>query len=339
MAINTDARFRPVKTIVYSGAAGQTRDSIPVTEVYQSLNLRLTGTYTQDPKIAGVANNSEGSISFLRNIALEGSSNNRRAAYGTFKNADFAAAFRLNQFLRGVAGAHVDPGAGALVAASVTPFSADLRLDFEMPHSGNPRLTYLNAARDLQTLTIVADWGNQSDLVTPGVGGVPVVTAQLIVSGRELIDPNAKMQKYGVNILSFQERVVTAAAASFDFDLRRGHLLRGFLIKTYTINPALGPYHIPADNIVGSVSFALNRETKSQYFDWATLQGQNQSDYRMAAPIVGYAFVDMMDDGNWNKIVNTALFRDVTLSFSTAAPAAPPVVTYVRVYPVEVNPS
>ena len=346
MALSKDVRFRPLKTILYPGAAGQTRDSLPVTEVYQSLNCRLTGNYTADTGIiAGVANNAEGTISLIRKLTIEGSSNRRRAAYGAFKATDFAAYYNINRFLRNIAGVTLDLGAGSLVAKSgPDPFAADVQVDFEMPHTSDPRRTYLNAARDLETLTVVIDWGDTSDLIQQAPASLAALTAtQLQISGRELLDPTAKNYTYGINTFSYIEKVVTAAAPAFEFDLRRGNLLRGFLIKAFTVDPTAGaaPFHIPSDAIVNYVKFSLNRETKLEFNDWQTLQGQNVLDYRMPliTPITGYAFVDFMEDGNFNKIIPTSLYRDVTLTLGVAAPAAAPVVTYVRVYPVEIFPA
>jgi hypothetical protein len=93
--LKTDVKFRPLKTINYPGAAGQTRDSLPVTEVYQSLNLRLTALIT--PTV-GLLPTYENIASLIRNITIEGVSNNRRAAYGRFKNTDFAAAYTLQRW-------------------------------------------------------------------------------------------------------------------------------------------------------------------------------------------------------------------------------------------------
>jgi hypothetical protein len=232
----------------------------------------------------------------------------------------------------------VGPGAVA------TPCAIDLLLDFEFPHSSDPRRTYLNAAADLQTLSIIVDWGDLGDLLTD-VGEAGTVTlCQLQVSGRELTDPSAKSYKYGVNTFSYQEKAVVAAANNFEFDLKRGNLLRGILIKQYTqLAPAT--FHTPVDTIINATRFNLNRDTKLEFQDWATLQGQNLLDYHMNSlpfpiglpgPIpVGYAFIDFMEDGNFNKLVPTQAFTDVILSFDVNGIAN----GRIRVYPVEIYPA
>ncbi len=182
--LKSDVKFRPLKTILYPGAAGQTRDSLPVTEVYQSLNIRLTGVVTPTVGVTGVP---EDVLSLIRGITIEGTSNSRRAAYGKFKQADFAALYTLQRFLRNIAGA-VIPYAPGLVGpgAFATPIAADLQLDFEFPHSSDPRRTWLNAAKDLQTLSIIVDWGDITDIddLTVDAAEAGVFAGQIVVSGR-----------------------------------------------------------------------------------------------------------------------------------------------------------
>jgi hypothetical protein len=328
--LSKDVKFRPLLTRTYPLAAGQTRDALPVTEVYQSLNIRLSGT---TKVIAGITAVPEDVLSLIRGITLEATSNNRRAAYGKFKQGDFAAMYNLQRFLRNVSGAVVP-----LTAAGGGPnaFSADLQLDFEFPHSSDPRRTYLNAAADLQTLTIIIDWGDEGDIDTaaPWLGVGDALTAQVVVSGRELVDSHIKGFKFGVNTLSYQEKPIAAASTDFQFDMRRGNLLRGILIKAYTQAPG-ATFHTPSDAVINAVKFSLNREVKVQYFDWPTLQGQNLIDYRMVAVPVGYAFIDFMEDGNYSKIIPTSAFTDVILSFDVAGVAN----SRIRVYPVEIYPS
>lgn len=333
MAFSKDVKFRPLKTILYPGVAGQTRDSLPVTEVYQSLNVRLTGVATPTVGVTGVP---EDVLSFIRGITIEGTSNNRRAAYGKFKQAEFAAMYTLQRFLRNIAGAVVPYAPGLVGPGAVpTPFAADLQLDFEFPHSSDPRRTWLNAAKDLQTLSIIIDWGDITDIddLNTDAAEAGAIVAQVVVSGRELVDPDIKKYDFGVNTFTAQDKATAGAAApDFWFDLRRGNLLRGMLIKAYTTTGYA--FHTPTDALINGITFRLNRENKVEFFDWPTLQGQNLIDYRMPALIPGYAFIDFMEDGNYNKIVNTQAYTDVILTFNVnAVPNA-----RIRVYPVEIFP-
>jgi len=349
MALLKDVRFRPLRTILYPGNPTQTRDPLPITEVYQSLNIRMTGVATT-AAVAPTANSPEGALSFIRRLTIEGSSTSRRAAYGQFKIADVAAMYNLQRFLRNVAGVQLNP----LFAAPATPYpmSFDLQLDFEMPHTSDPRRTYLNAKKDLESLSIIIDWGSGNDVWVPGALAVTegAIVAQIVVSGRELTDPNAKMFDYGVNTLTFQEQQINAITNNLEFNLRRGNLLRGVLIKTFCVDPvpiaAALPAtvaHTPVDDIITSVRFLLNRETKTDFVDWGTLQGQNLIDFRMPGLVVGYAFIDFLEDGNFNKIIPTNEFRDVTLQLNaqpSALSLAPlTAVSYIRVYPIEIYPA
>jgi len=351
MSLLKDVKFRPLRTILYPGVPTQTRDALPVTEVYQSLNIRMTGVVTTDPAVVPTGNTPEGALSFIRRLVLEGSSNKRRAAYAQFKVGDVAAMYNLQRFLRNVAGVILNPAFAA--AATPYPMSFDLQLDFEMPHTSDPRRTYLNAAEDLETLTAIIDWGDGTDVHVPGAAATVAsggIVAQVVISGRELTDPNAKSFKYGVNTLSYQEIQVNAAVNNLEFNLRRGNLLRGVLIKAFCIDPVpiavLVPAtvaHTPVDDIILSARFLLNRETKIDMFDWGTLQGQNLIDFKMPALIPGYAFIDFMEDGNFNKIIPTNEFRDVTLQFNvqpSALSVAPlTAISYIRVYPIEIYPA
>jgi hypothetical protein len=327
--LSKDVKFRPLVTRAYPGAAGQTRDALPTTEVYQSLNVRLTAALNAR---ASIALRPENILGMIRGFTLEGTSNNRRAAYGRFKQGDFAAYYNLLRFLRNVSGAVTPLTVSAIPA--LEPASADVQIDFEFPHSSDPRRTYLNSAKDLQTLTAIIDWGDYPDLNSVAVAPGDTLVGQVVISGRELTDTDIKKYNFGVNTFSYLEKPTNGvAAADFQFDLRQGRLLRGILIKCYT-QAAGATFHTPTDALVNSLRFTLNRETKVEYFDWPTLQGQNLIDYHMAAVPVGYAFIDFMEDGNFAKIIPTSAYTDVTLSFNVAALAD----ARIRVYPVEIFP-
>lgn len=324
-----DVKFRLVETVSKPSLAGPTRTVLPITEVMQGLNLLLSGSVT-------IATNDatslapEGILSLIRNIKIEATSSSRREV-GVIKNADFASMYTLQRFLRNVAGLKTTLSAATKQAG--TAVKADLQLDFEFPHSSDPRQTLLNTT-ELSTLTLVVDWGDANDILVVGTAVVTFPTMAIKVSARELTDVESKRKRYGINSFSYIEKSVGTAQSRLLVDLKRGYLLRGFLVKQFT-RAAGTNFHTPVDTVINSIALELNREVKVKFDDWNVLQGQNIYDYKMGAAIPGYAFIDLMEDGRYDKLIDTRMYRDVNVVLDIATVAD----SVIRIYPVEIVPS
>lgn len=317
---------------------GPTRTKLPETEVLQDLTLNLNGTVTV-VEGGGKKHGTmvpEGILSLIRSVTIDGSSSTRKG-FSKFKYADFAAFYRLQQFLEAFNSTITQPyapGADFAVGAAL-PFSVSVPIDFQMPHSSDPRRTLLKAS-ETTSLNLVLDWGRDMDLVTTGYDStITFPTLSCKVSVREYTDGTFKDPKmqFGIHSFTFLEQAIAAANTRLLVDLKRGYLLRGFLIKCYTQAAGIF-YHTPVDTILNSVALELNRDPVKYYDSWAELQDHNMKQYGMAARVPGYAFVDLMPDGRYDTIVDTRQFRDVNVVLNVNAI----VNGIVRIYPVEMIP-
>lgn len=330
MAGAKDVKFRSIEDVAIPAAAGPTRTKLPITEVIQCLNLFLDGTVTiavADAK--GFLG--EGVLSLIRGVTVEAVSASRREV-GKIKFADFAALYNLNKFLRGTTGLYSIPDNAKQQVA--TAIKADVQLDFQFPHSESSRQTLLNTT-ELTSLEAILDWGTYADFIDDDGGKATVTLPNTVcrIGARELVDVDAKQVRYGINQFTYQEIPVINANSRLQVDLKRGYLLRGFLIKQFTRNGVY--YHTPVNTAINSIKLELNRNVKIEFKDWDVLQGQNIYDYRMPSCPTGYAFIDLMEDGKYDKIINTNTYRDVNVVLDVPGLAN----GYVRIYPVEIIPA
>ncbi len=320
-------KHRNIETVNKPAVASPTRTILPITEVIRRLNLYLSGTVSVDAGGVDGVLTGENVLSLIRAITIEATSSSRREI-GKIKYADFAAYYRLQQFLKGLPGSYLDPT--PITKGSVaSPFNANVSIDFEQAFSQDPRQTLLNTT-ELTSLSLIVDWGDSSDMFSAGTITFPACT--LRVDASEFVDAPSKAQKYGLNQFSFIEPPSTTAANTrLAVDLKRGYLLRGFMVKQFT---RTANAHTPVSTVVNNVSLELNREVRKS-FSWATLQASNKEQFQIATMPTGYAFVDLMPEGRYDSIVDTREFRDVNVILDVNGVAN----SFVRIYPVEIIPS
>ena len=329
-----EGKFRLVEAVPCPVVPGPTRTKLPITEVIGKLNLRIAGEITAAVKDAAV--NPGGILNLIRNMTVEATSSSRREV-GKIKSLDFKAAYVLQQFLKYIAGENVLPGVpatGVLTAAAPYPISADVQLDFEFAHSESSRQTLLNTT-ELTSLYLNLDWGDANDVATLGAGGTVgfSVNPILKVSAEEYSDLQSKSHRYGINACNYIEVPIAGANTRLLIDLKRGYLLRGFMIQQFT---RAGVYYsTPVDTVINSIALELNREVRKSFDDFLILQAQNQYDYHMAVPELGFAFIDLMPDGKYDQLIDTRRFRDVNVVLNVNAIGS----SFVRIYPIEIIPS
>jgi hypothetical protein len=324
--IQKTLKLRTVETIQKPSVAGPTRTQLPITEVIRKLVLRLSGTMTEGGTADGTLT-PEGMASLLRNIEIVGTSSSR-SQVGKIKSADFAAFVTLQKFLKGFGGSYLAP-TPITKSSAASPFNLTCSIDFELPYSQDPRQTLLNT-QELTSLYLNCDWGDASDVMSSGSWTFPSCSLEVAVS--EFVDDNAKAQRYGLNQFSYIEVPTTSSNTRLSIDLKRGNLLRGFLIKQFTRNAVY--YHTPVTTVINSVSLELNREVKEKA-TFAMLQAMNMERYQMASVPTGYAFMDMMPEALYDTLVNTNEMRDCNVILDVNGVAN----SFVRIYPVEIIPS
>jgi hypothetical protein len=328
-------KFRLIDTVQYpgngvaAGVAAPTRTELPRTFVYQDLNLRFAGDLTIAGGAADGVLTPEQPLSLIRDIRIEASSG-VRPSVGILKRADAAALFRLQHFLKGVQGELTVLALPGVQAAS--PINFDIEIDFELTRSADPRLTLLNT-RELTSLDLVIDWGIPEDIENGGDRVKTINNMACTVSGREFLDPQSIIDRYGLHQTQFIERNITAATVRFPINLKRGFLLRGFLIKQFT--QAAVNFHTPVATILNQVAIEVNREEKLRYNSFALLQADNKYTYKIEVMPAGYAFVDILQEGRLDTMIDTRDFEDVEVVLDVNAIAN----GRIRIYPIEIIPS
>lgn len=305
-------------------AAGPTRNSIPRSEVIQGLELRIAGTATE----AGVADGtltSEGTLSLLRNVRVEGTSALRRNV-GVIRNMDAAAMYRLYNMLYGYASdfTEITP---ITKSSAASPFSLSLPIPFEMPHSEDERHSVLNGL-ELDSLDLNIDWGDPTDILSTGTWAFNTLTCE--VTAREFTDKFSKDQRYSIHKVSYQEAITTSANTRLAFSFNPGFMLRGILFKQFT---RTAYPHTPVETVINSVALELDRTVKKEWA-WNTLQAMNARDYGVAI-VDGYAFLDLMPKGRYDTLLDTSPFKNVEAILNVNGVAN----SYVRAYAVEMIPA
>jgi hypothetical protein len=318
-------KFRLLETVNKPTTAAPTRTNLPLTEVIKKLILRVVGTCTLDSSADGVLT-PESVLSLIRTITVEASSSARKEI-GKIKYADTAAMYYLNQFLRGTPSTLLNP-TPITKSSAASPFNFHLPIDFQMLFSQDPRQTLLNTT-ELTALALILDWGDYTDMFSAGVVTYPSCSVQIYAD--EFIDPESKAVKYALNQFSFIEVATTSSNSRQAIDLKRGYILRGFMIKqaTKTAYP-----HTPVETVINTVSLELNREVKFKA-DFQTCKDQNKAAYQMVTVPTGYTFVDLMPESRYDTVIDTRQYRDVNVILDVTGVAN----SFVRVYPVEMIPA
>jgi hypothetical protein len=324
---------RRLEAVQMPAVPSLTSTSLPITEVVKRLEVLLKGTATVTaPSSGNVEYQAEGILSLIRRLTVVATSS-ARSDYGQIKVADFAAHYQLTQFLKGTSPQLVQPG----TAVGTYNFRANLSIPFEFDFSQNPRATLLRGI-ELSSLRLDVDWGDVNDVVKTNAGNVALSNVQLEIETSEFTDEDSKNRAYGINQFSYIEQAINAAGTRIPIDLKRGYLLRGFLIKQFTRATGGAAMTPVADGVINSVQLEVNREVRSVY-GWNNLRASNKVNYNMDAVPDGYAFFDLMEEGQFDTMIDTrdsAGTRDVFL-YLDAQPASGGN-TNVRIYPVEIIP-
>lgn len=278
--------------------------------------------------------NAEQPWSLIRNIQIVSSAPSR-TTLAEIRNLDFAAMGVLDRIFSGTVDQVAALAAPGIQAA--TQIIAQCEVPFYLPRTVNPRAGALNT-HELSALDMVVDWGTGTDLITGGTRVITLSNGILQVSAEEYLDVPSNQAKYAVNLARTLEYPAVAASTQFPVDLKRGFPLRGVLIKTFT-RAAGVVAHTPVDTKINAVSVMVNGVPKMQWASngvvnsgWIALQAENKTMFGLEAVPAGYAFVDFMPDGQFDRLLRASDYTSIGLSLDVNTLAD----SVIRVYPIEI---
>lgn len=338
-ALQKNRRFRFLKNFTPANpatgvAAGPQRDTLPRDFIYNALKLRLR--YQVDVAAGGGADGAlaaEQPWSLIRNLQVIASSSSR-TKIAVIKDGDLRAQSILQGFLQ-----HQLPNATGLAIPGIqaaTICSAVVEIPFYIPRCANPRMGALNC-HELNSLEVAIDWGGDMDLI---VGGTRVTTLTNIIaqfSADEFLDDLSNGSKYAINMLRKIELTGVTANTALTQKIEGTNLLRGFLIKQYT-RPAGSTVPTPVDTLINGVRVDINGTPKIEYRSsgaansgWNLLQRDNFDLYSCLAIPAGYAFLDLMRQGQFDELLRESDYTTIqlVLDVNTIANGC------INIYPVE----
>ena len=312
---------------IAGGLAQATRTRIPKNFVYADLNLFLQGLVNIVGGGGALAD--EQPLSLIREIRLEGSSQSR-PAMGDIRRMDAPAMFVWSLYNYGTYG-RVVPLATPNAQVG-TAFSFDIEIPFALVGAPDPRISLLNT-RELDTLDLVIEWETAAGLSTVGGGGsITINQCSLTITGREYQDPISVAGRYKIQRISQIDQPIATTNPALRIDVKTGYQLRGFLLKQFT---GAAFIHTTDETIIsGSLEFQLNRIRKKFYTIFGQLLADNKLKYSIEILPFGYAFLDLMEEGNLDTLVDTSKYESVELVLGVTAG----VNSRVKIYPIELLP-
>src|ERR1041385_100973 len=183
-------------------------------------------------------------------------------------------------------------------------FSSRLTVDFQSPRSRLPEARFFPGDR-YGELSFEIDWGAYTDLVGGGTYTSPSFSTNptLEVWGEEVLNPTDRARRYLVHKYFTKTFSRNATATTADvFQLPVGEVYRGLLLKQLTRTPDLGITTLLTST--ANIVIRVNGSYRKTETTWQELIARNKSHYGVALP-TGYAFVDFMEDGDFNKALRT----------------------------------
>jgi hypothetical protein len=291
--------------------------------VLQELILRVTSEVTVSGGSSSGTLISEQPHSLVRNVAVEGGKS------GLIKNADAAALYRLQQFLKQSTGERT--ALANADAQTSTPIAFTLEIDHELTGVvGHERDTLLKGP-DEKTLDLVIDWGNVGDLITGGDRTNSIANTQAVLAVREFRDSASIARRYELHKFGYIEPSgANTTSTDFEVPLKGKKILRGVLVKEFTQASGVTS-HTPVNTIINKVKLDLDGDIRQEWGSWDALRADNMQQFQITSMPIGYSFIDFMAGGRAQEI-NVAGYTNPRLIFDISA------VTNgkIRVYPIEI---
>jgi len=229
--------------------------------------------------------------------------------------------YRLSQIMHGKAG---ELSAPSTFVAANTPFSASFLVDLEAVRMAMTNDSLFDP-NPYEKIELRITWGDRPDISTVGAGST-------IDTANTFVDVEVLETTVGANLIlfnkliSFDETPITASSSALRIRVPRAGLLHAILFRQERDNAAV-------DDIINTVTLQSdNTFNHADRLDWDQLRHRNTIEYQLEtfntgaatvppnfSGVVGYAYLDVVEDGLMSSALNTLdlnaldLILDVTL--------------------------
>jgi len=261
--------------------------------LYTRLLLRLSGNLTKTESAAGTL--ADNPFSLIRGIRI-------KAEGDIIKEFEPSMVHVLShQIFRGLA---TDSTMITLGSDTAEAFSARLEVDFQSPRSRAPEASFFPGDR-YGELVFETDWGAYTDLVGGGTYTSPSFSTNptLEVYAEEVLNPTDKTRPYLIHKYATKTVGISSTAQNgYPIQLPVGEVYRGILLKQLTRTPDLGISTLLTST--ANIVVRVNGSFRKLETTWAELTSRNKARYGVALP-TGFAYIDFMEDGDFNKCLRT----------------------------------
>lgn len=302
---------------------GLQKVEIPNVLLSRTLALRLTGNL-----VVGVANAAniftEAPLGLIRSISV--------ICDGTTKviiSGGSQLLWRLSHFERRQALERSAPSA----TVGTRAFSATIMLDHEFFRATDPSETLFDPRR-FKKVELAIQWGAETDIATAGGGGGTIA----IDTANTSIDVLATQVGVGAGKILFDRVIaadqiaVTATQSKLDLKIPQAGLLTGILLRA-TRDAGAGAGPVPVDDVINTVILLSDTSTKHmEETKWSTIQQKNNADYAMQGAVAGYAFIELMENGDFASCLNVNAVNDTRLRFNVTLGAGTQLIDVLYVF-------
>jgi len=293
------SRFRslslPCSPLTIPYDSGNTRGTeVPKTYLTKDIHVRLTGDLVVT---VAVTLKSEAPLGLIAKIELAGDGNE------TIWALSGRDAYRLAHIFHGQSAELVAPAVGV----GTNPFSASFILSAEAVNMAVPVDSYLDL-REFEKTELRVTWGAVTTVIATGTATISATTqieayANQSTEGLEAIG----FRRY----ISFDDRILTGSQTDFSMLIPRSGLLAGILFRTDRDDIAVNDIL----NFITLTSDGAHDHFKRRSF--ASLQAENNARYQLGQAtgrLLGYAFVDLLEDGRLASAINTEALNELKLT-------------------------
>lgn len=292
-------------------------DGLQKPHVYTRLNCRLTGTLVIAGGTTSGAAVAENPASIIKQIQLK---------LGGKVTPILAPASSLYQYSSIFSGSAGELTAVANGDAATTNFIQDFHLFLETPKCLQPWHTWLNS-KNWDMLEFGVLWGSVEDLVAGGDRTKTLSNIKLEVLSLEITDPITGV--FSIGAIGERAFSLDSTVSGKSFDLPKGNLLRGVIIKTTDVLA-------PANTILtGTIAVVTNGINYHRKINAVQLRAENKLQFGMETFPTGYYVLDFLEDGNIENMIDLRNVSEAKLLMDVTKLGG---VTMVYVYPLEIIP-
>jgi hypothetical protein len=321
-ALDFGARFRTITSTVpvIPYDSGNVRSvELPRSFLYRNIAIRLTGQINSGGAGA-YTNNPESPLGLISKLELVADG---RKILWTAAGRDL---YRFCHLMRGVS-TELNPP--VVTANQANAFSASFVIDNSAIRMQLPADSLFDP-REYEKIELRVTWGTVSAISNGG-------TAPSIVTAATQLEVQVQQTTVGVEhvafnrIIQFDEQIVTATSSNFTFNVPRSGLLAGILLRADHQPTANVP--TPTDTLINFVT--LKSDNSFNHVDragWNLLKARNVAEFQFFRQLpdataglpalgsntgftVGYAYIDLTEDGLMTSALNTLALNVLQLIF------------------------